>query len=325
MRTSALLLALSLALPALGLVTLSLPVHAQDEVLELKARFKEALALEEEGKWDEALGIFATIAEKRRSPQVVFHVALCQEQTGRWTSALDSYAEAISLARADSKAAPEVLENAPPRMEALRARAPRIVLAPNGETRTVVLDGKPLPPISEETEIVVDPGKHRVLVREDDGEETVVRNFVLSEGQSTRIDVGKKVAAKPTDPTPPTAKDQVEPGNLVPGLVVGGVGVAALALSGVFIGLRQAAISEVRDGCANGDTGCAPELAEVADRGRTYEIAAWSAGAAGIAAVGVGLILVFTIGQDRVVPARTKLTTRLVVSATGAFLTGAFE
>jgi len=323
MRASALLLAL--ALPALGVVSLPLPVQAQDEVAELKARFKEGLALEEEGKWAEALGIFSTIAEKRRSPQVVFHVALCQEQTGRWASALDSYAEAISLAKADAKAAPEVLENAPPRMEALRARTPRIVLVPNGQTRTIVLDGTQLPPISEETEIVVDPGKHRVVVRENDGEETVVRNVVMSEGQTTRIDVDKKVAAKPTAPAPPKQNDQVEPGNLVPGLVVGGVGVAALALSGVFIGLRQAAISEVRDGCANGDTGCAPELAEVADRGRTYEVLAWSAAGAGVAAVGVGLILVFTIGQDRVVPAKTKLTTRLVVSATGAFLTGAFE
>jgi hypothetical protein len=322
----ALVLSFALSLP---LFAVSWPVRdalAQDDVSELKARFKEALALENDGKWDEALGLFIAIAEKRRSPQVVFHIALCQEQTGRLKSALDSFEEALSLAGADPKAAPEVLENAPPRLESLKARVPRIVLVANGEARTVIVDGKQLAPVVDETEIAIDPGKHKISAREDDGEETSIRTVDVREGQIVRVDVSKKRATKErVPPPPPPVETRVEPGNMIPGLVVGGVGVAGLIASGVFIGLRQAAIGEVRDGCTNGDTGCDPGLKDVAERGQTYEYAAIGTGAAGLAAVGVGVALVLTIGQDRKVTTKPAKQSRLLFLPTGVSFSGSFE
>jgi hypothetical protein len=328
----ALVLSLALSIPLIAVASHPREALAQDDVAELKARFKEALALENEGKWDEALGLFITIAEKRRSPQVVFHIALCQEETGRLKSALDTFEEALSLAKADPKAATEVLENTPPRIEALKGRVPRIVLVPGGEPRTVIIDGKQLAPVTEEIEIAVDPGRHRISAREDDGGETSIRSVDMREGQTIRVEVAKKGAggakgAGGTEPSPPPPVDaaQVEPGNLLPGIVVGGVGVASLIASGVFIGLRQAAISEVRDGCSNGDSGCDPALQDVADRGQSYEYAAIGLGAAGLAAVGVGVALVFTIGQDRTVAAQPKAQSRLFLSPMGIRFEGTFE
>jgi hypothetical protein len=320
----ALVLSLALVLPLSAVTCYARDAQAQDEVAELKARFKEALVLENEGKWDEALGLFIAIAEKRRSPQVVFHIGLCQEQTGRLKSAEDSFEEAISLASADPKAT-DVLENAPPRLEALKGRVPRIVLVTNGDARTVIIDGKQLPPVVDETEIGVDPGKHEIRTREEDGEETSIRTVDVREGQTIRVDVSKKRAVKPPPPPPPESDTRVEPGNLVPGFVVGGIGVAALVASGVFIGLRQAAIGEVRDGCTDGDTGCDPSLKDVAARGQTYEYVAIGTGAAGLAAVGVGITLVLTIGQDRTVTTKPVKQARMVLSPTGLRFTGTFE
>lgn len=322
----AIVLSLALSLPLCAVTCTLREAQAQDDVNELKARFKEALALENEGKWDEALGLFIAIAEKRRSPQVVFHIALCQEQTGRLKSALDSFEEAMSLASADPKAAPEVLENAPPRLESLKGRVPRIVLVASGEARTVIIDGKELAPVVDETEIAVDPGKHQINAREEGGEETRIRSLDIREGQTVRVDVTKKRAtSERVRPPPPPVETHVESGNLIPGLVVGGVGVAGLIASGVFIGLRQAAIGEVRDGCTNGDTGCDPALQDVAERGQTYEYAAIGTGAAGLAAVGVGVALVLTIGQDRTVTTKPTKRSRLTLSPMGVSFSGTFE
>ncbi len=322
----ALFLSLVLALPLSAVTCCPREAHAQDEVAELKARFKQALALENDGQWEEALGIFLTIAEKRRSPQVVFHIGLCQEQTGRLTSARESFEEAISLANADPKVAPDVLENAPPRLDALKGRIPRIVLVSQGGARTVIMDGKELPPVAGETEISVDPGTHKISARDDNGDEVRIRSLDIREGQTVRVDVSKKRSStEPPPPPPPVDETRVEPGNLVPGIVVGGIGVASLIASGVFIGLRQAAIGEVRDGCANGDNACDPSLKSVAERGQTYEYAAIGTGAAGLAALGVGVALVFTIGQDRVVTSKPAKQGRLTLSPTGVSFAGTFE
>lgn len=322
----ALLLSLALTLPLSVATCGAREAQAQDEVAELKARFKQALGLENDGQWDEALGIFITIAEKRRSPQVVFHIGLCQEQTGRLTSAHDSFEEAIALANADPKVAPDVLENAPPRLSALKPRIPRIVLVSRGDARTVIMDGKELPPVTGETEISVDPGPHKIGARDEGGAEIGIRSLDIREGQTVRVDVSKKRStASSPPPPPPVEKTQTEPGNLVPGIVVGGIGVASLIASGVFIGLRQAAIGEVRDGCTNGDSGCDPSLESVAERGQTYEYVAIGTGAAGLAAVGVGIALVFTIGQDRVVTSKPSTQSRFTLSPTGFSFAGSFE
>lgn len=320
----ALLVSLALCLPIAAAIVPAHEARGQDDVNELKTRFKEALALENEGKWDEALGLFIAIAEKRRSPQVVFHIGLCQEQTGRLKSALDSFEEALRLANADPKAAPEVIENAPPHVEELKRRVPRIVLTVGDEPRTVIIDGKELPLVTEEIEIAVDPGTHRITARDDDGKVVPLRTVEAREGESVRVDVSKKRRKEAPPPPPPKVETRVEPGNLVPGFVVGGVGVASLVASGVFLGLRQAAIGEVRDGCSNGDSGCDPALRDVAERGQTYEYASIGTAAAGAVAVGVGLALVFTIGQDRVVTTPTKQSS-LSLTPTGLTFTTRFE
>ncbi len=291
---------------ALWLTLASSPTsaHAQDDLEQLKAQFREGLKLEEEDKWREARDLFSAIAEKKRSPAVVFHIALCDEQLGKLASALRGFEEAVELGKADPKTPPEVLENAPKRAEALRARVPVIVLVQEEGSRRAFVDGEPVDGKAGEIERFVDLGTHEVQVEGDDGERVKLRTVDVIEGARVRVKIPKKKAkTEVVEPKLPLVSSEPEPGNKIPGFVVGGVGVGALIAAGAFIGLREVAISEVRASCQGPepDTGCDPNLRDVADRGRTFEYAAIGLGAAGAAALGVGITLLLTVGQDRTV------------------------
>ena len=103
--------------------------------------------------------------------------------------------------------------------------------------------------------------------------------------------------APPADPTPVPAPPPDKHGLFrfpppVPASIAGGVGRASLAAAGVFFGLRQQTISEVRDSCSDParDRGCDPDTREIADRGETWNLLAdvfLGVGGAGLLAGGV--------------------------------------
>lgn len=303
---------------------------AQDGDLELlRRRFREGMVLEEQGKWAEALAVFDEVASKKQSAQVRFHVALCKEQLGQLLSARTGFMEALALAQQDPQAAKEVIEAVPKRVAAIDERIPHLVLqvAEGGEAE-VVVDDEPPVLVKSRLDLTLDPGSHRIAVR-DKGSSKPLRTVTLAEGERMEIKVPKRVVVaevvvEQPDPTPePTQPEPTEPGTKIPFFVVGGVGLASLVVTGVMIGLRQASISEVRDACTDGDTGCDPSVQEVAERGELYERAAWGLGIAGAACLGAATVLYFTVGQDA--PSARKTGVSLRVSPIGFSIVGAFE
>ncbi|MFO0547865.1 MAG: hypothetical protein U0271_05730 [Polyangiaceae bacterium] len=271
------------------------------ELEALRKRFYEGIDLEETESWDQALAAFQEVAAKRMSASVRFHIALCHEHLGHLATALDGYDEALAIAKGDPEKSKDVLEKAPGRVAALEGRVATIELViADGSASIAIDDGAPKA-LKSGASVRLDAGKHRVLFVEGDKRE-LVTEITVSDGDRRKVEVPSRKKVEPskggTGVDPPKKEADVEPGNVVPGFVVGGVGIVSLVLSGVFIGLRQLSISEVRDSCTDGDSGCDPAVQDVAERGRAYEFAAWGLGGGGIALLGVGLALHFTIGQD---------------------------
>ncbi len=315
-----------------------------DPALEaLRKRFREGIALEEKGQWAQARGVFKEIAEQKMSAQIRFHLALCDARTQKLKSAREGFTEALRLAQADPDSARDVIDNAPALLTEVEERMPRLVLVGSSDRSAVVLiDGEEAGTVRAKLEIAIDPGKHVIALARGGREAKPFRTISIAERERLELELPKEEATDeegPSEPTPPPPP-KPEPdtaahkGTLVPFFVVGSVGIASLVGSGVMIGLRQASIGEVRDSCAGADpdTGCDPALQEVADRGRRYEIAAFSLAGVGVAALGAATILYFTVGKDSPSASASKGGTvrtapRVVVgsTATGLFVRGTFE
>jgi hypothetical protein len=321
----------ALALGTLAPTTAAAPPEDGSEVdLDtLRKRFKEGIELESKQKWAEALTVFEEVAKAKSSPQVRFHVALCHENLNRLREAKTGFEQALKLAEADPDSAKDVLDSAPGRIAALEARIPVLVIeVSDGGEAVVAVGALELGTIKARAQTTLDPGAHDVTVKEG-GKTRKLRTISVAEGERLEIKVpaAPKAAPEVVAPPPPETTTTVIAGTKVPFFAVGAVGLASLAGAGVMIGLRQAAIGEVRDSCGGDDTGCDPALVEVAERGQRYEHAAWGLGAAGLACLGAATVLFFTVGQDEVVtttkkPAAARV--RLGVGPSGLSISGTF-
>lgn len=315
-----------------------------DPALEaLRKRFREGIALEEKGQWPQARAVFKEIAEQKMSAQVRFHLALCDARTQKLKSAREGFEEALRLAKADPDAARDVLDNAPGLLAEVEERLPRLVLVGAADRPTgVVIDGEDAGTVRGKLEVALDPGKHTIALSRGGRDAKPFRTISVAERERLEIELPKEEArddegpAEPPPPPPPKPEPDTSAhkGTLVPFFVVGSVGIASLVGSGVMFGLRQSSIGEVRDSCTgtDPDTGCDPALQDVADRGRRFEIAAWSLAGVGVAALGTATILYFTVGRDGSSATANKGGTVRTVphvvigsTATGLFVRGAFE
>jgi len=313
---------------ALG-IAMATPAARADELSpgdldRLRKRFREAIALEQDEHWAEALALFEQVAKAKPSPQVRFHVALCQEQIGQLAKALAGFREALELATKEPATAADVLQKAPTRIEELTRRVPTIAITIEGElSSAIVLDGVTLTSSKLEAPIEVDPGPHRVTTVKG-VEEKLVGELVVKEGERAKLTVKGDPPAETTPaPPPPPA---IEPGDTTPAWIVGGVGIAAIAGAGAMFGMRQWTIAQVEATCVGGDglSGCDPGLRGLADDGRTYETMSIVLAGAGVAALGTAAALWFTVGADRPAVPSTSASLAVGVGPSGLTLRGRF-
>jgi hypothetical protein len=72
--------------------------------------------------------------------------------------------------------------------------------------------------------------------------------------------------------------------------IIGGVGVASLAASGVFFALRQSSISKLESACPT-HKNCPPSLESTANSGKTYSTLSMVTLVVGVVGVGAGATL----------------------------------
>jgi tetratricopeptide (TPR) repeat protein len=143
-------------------MTLFLPAGAgaeEPQAHALRIRFAEGRALQEVGRWADALPHFEEIARARPTAHVTFHIALCLDRLGRLRNAERVYLAAIAAA---GRSAPDVAADAQEHLADLGARMPRVLVTLTGATEgvTLLLDGEP---VSRAALSRTDPGPHTVV------------------------------------------------------------------------------------------------------------------------------------------------------------------
>ena len=78
----------------------------------------------------------------------------------------------------------------------------------------------------------------------------------------------------------------------IAGFVLGGAGIASLAVAGVFFGMKQGAISDLDAACGSDRQSCPPDLAGTRDSGELYATVSTATFIGGAAALAIGLGLV---------------------------------
>src|SRR5271157_3604817 len=103
------------------------PAYAgnHSELSKARAKFQQAIELEETGNYADALALFRDVGQVRMTPQVQFHIAACEEKLGRLLAALGGYELALKSAAA---VGPEFQQETEKRANAVRARIPQLVI-----------------------------------------------------------------------------------------------------------------------------------------------------------------------------------------------------
>jgi len=293
-----------------------------DAIKRAREQFNQALSLQTGGDWAGALALLKEVAAVKPTPQVRFNIALCEERLGRLVAALGDYELAASDAQAEK--ADQVAQEVDARLEALKARVPRVVVqrGEGADSATISLDGVSLGDSVLNIPLPADPGPH-VIEAKALGFRPFKQAFRVAEQQTATILVKlepEPVAALPP-PLPPI--HQTSPNMRTIGLVVGGVGVASLIGSGAFFLLRQSTINDLDKQCGPDRQACPDSARSRVDDGKLYTTLADVTFAVGAVGLGVGAALVI-VGGHSSEQASVALAPGAAYANAGATLLGRF-
>jgi tetratricopeptide (TPR) repeat protein len=312
-------LLIAFAMPALAPVSAwaqgEVKEPTEEELAAARALFKDAMDREAANDWEQALEILEKVAQVKMTPQVRYHIALCKENLGSLVEAINGFELAEQEARAQGEAGRSVADNAPKHAAKLRARVAQLRIRVTGRISVskIFIDGRDVSLALLDTDIPVDPGKHRVQVKRD-GEVVDDRDIVLGEAQSKTIELTiddpeplKDPEPNPYQPDPQPDKpepvpvkdvDPFDPAYKLPAYAVAAAGGAMLIASGALWGLRGATIKNVRCDDPDAYTGCNPDDSATAELGQRYDIASKVMLGVGLAAVAAGVTLWFLLPTD---------------------------
>jgi hypothetical protein len=322
MRPAVAFLALTMAV--LGARVAAAQDGAQDAAAarQLFDRGREAAAAHD---YSAACRYFEDSLKARSTSGTLLNLADCNEHLEHVATAWRYYRRAIdSLPRGDPRIA-----YATRRATSLEPRLPRLTIAIS-ETAppdaSVTLDGVSVDRATLGAAQPTDPGPHHVEVRAS-AHQPRTYDFEMAEGQTKTLaaDAGEAEVAPlaPPPATPPESKvaretttgstpagasgapaasDRVAPapsghGRRTAGLVVGGIGVAGVAVGVVAGVLTMNRWSYVSQNCDVSAHSCNDASGlDAASKGRTFSVVSTVGFAGGLVAVGVGAFLVLSSG-----------------------------
>ncbi len=307
----------SAALPSVALAQ-DAPPAAGSDVERARELFREGVALMAAENYAGALAKFKEVGRSRMNAQVAFNIAECEEKLGKVVAALGNYRLALAKSQEPGANAAAVAENAPGRIEALEARVAKLTVFRKEEkpnpTAKIELDGVELASAQIGTAIPADPGRRTLRVVTGD-RALVTRTVDLKDGEALTVtlEIPAPVEGAAIDPGP-----LPQSGVSIPGVVLTVVGGGMLVAGGVFLGLRQAAISDLDEQCG-GDRSCPASAEETYDQGRLYTGLAEGFIPAGVAAATVGIVLLAlqanAASEERAETARVELAPALGADA----------
>ena len=301
---------------ALG--TASLPARADAptpaDLRKARSQFQRGIELEQASNWSEALQQFREVGAVRMTPQVRFHIAYCEEQLGRLVTALGGYE--LALGEAD-QVGPDFKREVDTAITGLRARIPKLVIdrGTNAEAALVQLDGVDLGGNSVGVEVPLDPGPHNVTANAP-GYLQFTTTAELKEREVTHVTLDLTPEPEPALEERPPVKQVIvvapppAPNRTIP-YVVGGVGIAALATSGVLFALRQSNYSELKRACPDPNA-CPESNRDTYNRVKTYSVVTPIVAVVGVAAIGAATLLIVFEKKPKTKPEKSGLFVRPV-------------
>jgi hypothetical protein len=219
--------------------------NAQDpsRVAAATVLFDEAIKDMEAGRLDLACPKLARSQDLAPSGGTLLALGDCYQRSGKLTSAWLAFREAASRAAAAGKRDAE--QGALDRARNLEHRLPRLTVNPPASPPAgleVQRDGVVLAPSELGIATPIDPGKHEIRATAPGVKQPWVRVIDANEGLVTTVTIPASLDASPP-PNPPPKNDVVitpppEEGSWSTqktlGLVLAGVGVATMAVGGVF-------------------------------------------------------------------------------------------
>ena len=303
-------LPLSIAVSVLGVspAVRAEPMDSEATAVEsARSTFYRALALQDQGRWAEALELFEKVAETRESAQVRFNIAFDQEHLGRLATAARGYERAILLA--EQSGAKNVISAANDRLTRLSSRIARLVLRPVGEGIAVTVDGVELASSDWGRAVPFEIGEHAIHAQADgrlsyrasvtlghgETRELVIELASLQAGQPRSVPSLPLLTLEPgRNQAPPVPRQAPKP-NALP-YVAAGAALLSLATASVFYALRKDALDTMRSGCHEGR--CPEELHSTDELGSLYTTVANVALATGIGLGGVSAGLFISQLED---------------------------
>lgn len=259
-----------------------------------EALFQQGKQLVAERKYAEACPKYDASYKLDPTLGTLLNLADCYEKAGRIATSWSTWGAAMEQAQRDKDPR---LDYAKERREALFPRLPKVVVRVYNAVPgiDVLWDGAKLAPGAFGSEMPTDPLDHKLVVRRDDGVvlfEKTVR--VTDDGKKTEIplDMVALNRAHPRRSADDDSSSAWGPQRKA-GLVVGGIGLAALLTAG---GLELGALlkrDEANEANACVDGFCTPKGMESIQAARTYAEAGQWIGLGGIIAFSVGATLFF--------------------------------
>jgi hypothetical protein len=277
--------------------------------------FTEGRKLMGQGKFDEACPKLAESQRLDPGGGTILNLAVCHEGQGRFASAWSEFKEAIDLARTDGRRDREQLA-----IEHLAEVEPKVshltfAVDPNAEVSglTIKLDGQAIGRAAWTSSLPVDPGAHDVLTSAPGKVDRRVAVQVLGNADTKSVPILplEDAPAAPSAGALPEAAPEVSTtssggGKKVAGFVVGGVGIAALAVGTVF-GVEALQKRSDSDATCSGNGNTCRTQAGVDANKDAQRFAIYSDVGLGVGVVGlvVGAYLVLSSAATKPVPAST--------------------
>jgi hypothetical protein len=293
------------ALATASLVCLVAPAHAQStDAAIAESLYRQARALMDAGRPAEAC---PKLAESQRlDPQLgtLLNLAVCHEQLGLTATAWSEFNAVAAQAtqRNEDDRATYAREHAAALEQQLSYLSLRVAERTPG--LTVKLDQRTIGPAAWSNPLPVDPGAH-LLEASLPGKRTWSRQIQVRGRGTTAIEIPVLADAPVTAAVEPPPSDGGSTRRTV-GFVVGGVGVAGVAVGAAFGLMTFSAKSDGDEHCPGDHTRCDDEGLDLHDRASTYATVSTIAFAGGLAALAVGTVLVLTSGTAPRTQAHTR-------------------
>ncbi len=298
--------------------------QAQDEEA-ARALFKDGLALQEKGDLAGALDRYRAAYTKWDNPKILVNIGTAALQLGRHLEAAEAYDRFLDTAPSDDATRAEV-EKA---LTDALAHVGTLAITLTGGPAETDLDGRRLDAAARLDRIRVEPGAHTLRARGPRGapaERTL--NVEAGETVAVALDVSappplrheatpaSRPAPRAVEPAPPEESEKEAAGTSGSALpwIIGGVGVAALATSGVLFVLRGNATGDL-------DRDCLGDVCPDASQGaidRANRLGTFGLVAVGAGAVGVGIGVALLLGEGEALSPAAGLRLDLAADGRGA-------